>query len=275
LWSALVELIDLRPSQRVTKLALRDAPQRVASLDDVVVRCRGGLGRNERRRLSGGCGRHGSVDRVGVGRQGRVGEDERGDRPTANERTTGTRSSGRGVARAGGEGEAGDDDSGDESAGDGLEDPGNGKAGGVVPGECGGDLDSDRRHEGGPGDPDDDSEGIDEGLVGDALAVEGAADLVGAGNVVWEGPAHEVPERPGDAGDQGGEQHESGEALDDPDKAGHGLAPCSAVAVPVPVTVRWSIPARERIWVGWLMVTVTVTCSPLTATVPVCPAAAR
>ncbi len=31
------------------------------------------------------------------------------------------------------------------------------------------------------------------------------------------------------------------------------------------------MPASERIWVGWLMVTVTVTCSPLTVTVPVCP----
>ena len=112
-------------------------------------------------------------------------------------------------------------------------------------------------------------------LVGDALAVEGAADLGGAGNVVREGPADEVPQRPGDAGDQGGEQDEGGEALDDPNDAGHGSSPCSAVAVPVPVTVRWSIPARERIWVGWLMVTVTVTCSPLTATVPVWPAAAR
>jgi hypothetical protein len=97
------------------------------------------------------------------------------------------------VARAGGEGEAGDDDGGNESAGDGLEDPCDGEAGGVVAGECGGDLDGDRRHEGGPGDPDDDGEGVDEGLVGDALAVEGAADLGGGGNVVWKGPADEVP----------------------------------------------------------------------------------
>ena len=100
--------------------------------------------------------------------------------------------------------------------------------------------------------------------VGDALAVEGPADLRRAGNVVWEGPADEVPQRPRDAADEGGEQHEGTETLGDAGEAGHGLPPCSAVAVPVPETVMWSIPAKERIWVGWLMVTVTVTCSPFT-----------
>ena len=150
------------------------------------------------------------------GRQGGVGDDERGDgRPSADERSAAAGSPGRGVAGAGGEGEAGDDDRGDESPGDGLEDPGHREAGGVAAGECGGDLDGERDDQDGPGDPHDHGEGVDEGLGRDALAVEGPADLRGGGNVVREGPADEVPQRPRDAADQDGEQHEGAEAFDD------------------------------------------------------------
>ena len=54
-----------------------------------------------------------------------------------------------------------------------------------------------------------------------------------------EGPTDEVPECPGDAGGDAGEETESTEALCDvPDTGHHGPPFCSAVAVPVPVTVR-------------------------------------
>jgi hypothetical protein len=58
--------------------------------------------------------------------------------------------------------------------------------------------------------------------------------------MVREGPTDEVPERPGDAGGEGGEETESTEALYDVPDTAHQTGPlfCSAVAVPVPVTVR-------------------------------------
>jgi hypothetical protein len=59
--------------------------------------------------------------------------------------------------------------------------------------ECGGDFDDERDHQDSPRNPHDHGEGVDEGLVGDALAIEGSADLRRAGNVVWEGPSDEVP----------------------------------------------------------------------------------
>ena len=59
----------------------------------------------------------------------------------------------------------------------------------------------------------------------------------GAGNVVWEGPADEVPQRPGDADDQDDEQHEGSEALDDVDEAGHGLRLARRWRCRCPVTV--------------------------------------
>ncbi len=153
--------------------------------------------------------------------------------------------------------------------------PGDGQVGWVASGEGGGDLDRQRGDQGGPGEPDHHGQGVDEGLGRDALAVEGAADLGGARHVVRERPADEVPQRPGDPAHEGGEQHQGAEPLGDANEPAHGAPPCSAVAVPVPLTVRWSMPATERIWVGWLMVTVTVTCSPLTVTVPVCPDCVR
>ena len=57
--------------------------------------------------------------------------------------------------------------------------------------------------------------------------------------MVREGPADEVPECPGDAGGDAGEETESTEAFEDvPDTGHYGPPFCSAVAVPVPVTVR-------------------------------------
>ena len=142
------------------------------------------------------------------------------------------------MARSRGEGEEGDQHGGDEPPGQGLEDAGQGQARGVLPGEGGGDLDGDRGDEDGPGEPDHHGQGVDEGLVGDAVAVEGATDLAGGGDVVREGPADEVPQRPRDAGDQDGQERQGGETLEDASDPGHGTAllPCSAVAVPVPVT---------------------------------------
>jgi hypothetical protein len=75
----------------------------------------------------------------------------------------------------------------------------------MASGECGGDLDRQGDHQDSPRDPHDHGEGVDECLVGDALAVKGPADLRRAGNVVWERPADEVPQRPRDAADEQGE----------------------------------------------------------------------
>jgi hypothetical protein len=86
-----------------------------------------------------------------------------------------------------------------------LEHPGYREVGGVATGECGGHFDDERDDQDGPGDPDDHGESVDEGLIGDALAVEGSADLRRVGNVVREGPADEVPKRPGDGADEDGE----------------------------------------------------------------------
>ena len=119
------------------------------------------------------------------------------------------------------QGEAGDDDRGDEPPGDGLEDPGDREVGGVAAGERGGDLDREGGDEGGPGGPDHDGERVDEALGGDALAVEGPADLAGGGKVVRERPADEVPQRPGHAGHQADEHAEGGEPFDETGEAGH------------------------------------------------------
>src|ERR1017187_3678064 len=90
-----------------------------------------------------------------------------------------------------------------------------------------------------------------------------------------QGPANEVPQGPRDAEHNGAQNNERPHAFGEADQADHGAFPCSAVAVPVPVTVRWSIPAMSRICVAWVIDTLTVTTSPFTATVPVCPAAAK
>lgn len=61
-----------------------------------------------------------------------------------------------------------------------------------------------------------------------------------------------------DAGDEKGESR----PLCDPDSAGHfpgPVTPCSATALPWPVTVRMAILARPRIWIGWMIDTLTST----------------
>ena len=171
---ALVELVDLRPIQRVAELSLGDAPERVAALDDVCARRDGGscrvAGRGE-----GGCGRFGR----GRERLGGTGENQRGDwlASTKRRQAAAERSKCSHLGRARCEGEGGDDDSGDEPAGDRLEDPGEREPGGAAPGEGGGDLNGDGGDEHGPGDPDGGGEGVDEGLVGDASLIEGVAEL--------------------------------------------------------------------------------------------------
>ena len=111
-------------------------------------------------------------------------------------------------------------------------------------GQGGGDLNEEGGDEGGPAEPHHDGQGVDEGLGGNALTVERPAHLGGRGDVVRKGPADEVPERPGHPDYQAGEQGERSETFDQLRDLGHGFA-CSAVAVPLPDTVRWSIPERE------------------------------
>jgi hypothetical protein len=77
----------------------------------------------------------------------------------------------------------------------------------VASGEGSGNLNDDGRDEHGPGDPDHHGQGVDQGLIGDALLVEGVAHLSGRGQVVWERPANEVPERPRDPGGEGSEEN--------------------------------------------------------------------
>ena len=134
---------------------------------------------------------------------------------------------------------------------DGLEDPGHGQVPGPATREGGRDLNSKGGEERGPGDPDDDGEGVDESLVRDSLVIEHPTDLGRRGHVVRKGPADEMPERPRDGPDDDDEEYESAEAFDDSRaSAPHGVLPCSAVALPVPVTVTWSMPASERICMG-------------------------
>jgi hypothetical protein len=169
---ALVELVDLRPAQRVAELSLGNAPERVAAPDDICARRVGG---RDPGRAEVCCGRF----RNGQERLGGTGQDQgygrlasAGCRKAAAERSKCSP-----LGRSGCEGESGDDDSGDEPAGDRLEDPGERKPGGLSPGERGGDLNGDGGDEHGPGDPDSGGEGVDEGLVGNASLIEGVAEL--------------------------------------------------------------------------------------------------
>jgi hypothetical protein len=180
------------------------------------------------------------------------------------------------VAGPGCQRQDGDENGGDEPSGDRLEDPGNREPGGVPAGQSSGKLDDDGHDKHGPGDPNHHGESVDKGLIGDALLVQGVAYLSRGGQVVWEGPADEMPQRPGDPNHEAGEETKGADTLEQPTEARHPAAPfCSAVAVPVPVTVRWLIPAMLNICIGWVIETVTVTWSPFTSTVPVWPAAAR
>ena len=142
-----------------------------------------------------------------------------------------------GVAWAGGECQAGDGHGGDEAAGERLEGPGEGEAAGATPREGGGDLGCQRGHERDPGEPDHHGEGVDEGLGGDAVVVEGPADLGGGGHVVREGPADEVPQRPRDASDERDQERQGAETLGD---AGEAAAHVSRLAR------RWPCPSRSR-----------------------------
>ena len=275
--TAEVELVDLGPSEGIAELALSDAPEGVAPLHRVRDRRRGWLDWSKCRRPIDGRvdgGRRSRGDRRRVAGEDGVADDQRGGWSARRQADAGPCCWRRGVGGLGGEREAGDDDGGEESPGEGLEGSGDGEPAGAPAGERGGNLNGERCDEDDPGEPDDHGEGVDEGLGGDALTVEGAAELCGRGEVVWQRPADEVPERPGGPGDEADKHGEGGDPLEEVDDLGHGLA-CSAVAVPDPLTVRWSMPTRESSWAGWLMVTVTVTWSPSTATVPVRPDWAR
>jgi hypothetical protein len=107
------------------------------------------------------------------------------------------------VADSRGERQTGDQDGGDQRAGERLKDTGERESPGVAAGNGGGDLGGEGNDQNGPRDPDHCGEGVDEGLRRDPLAVEGSANLGGGREVMREGPADEVPERPGNAGRQG------------------------------------------------------------------------
>jgi hypothetical protein len=119
------------------------------------------------------------------------------------------------------EGEAGDHDGGDEAAGEGLEDAGDREAPGAPSRQRGGDLGGDRGDEDGPGDPHHHRQRVDEGASRDPVAVERVADLCCGGDVVREGPADVVPQRPGDAGHEGGEEDERPEPFGEVFEPGH------------------------------------------------------
>jgi hypothetical protein len=102
------------------------------------------------------------------------------------------------VAGSRNEGQGADDDGGHEMAGNWLKDSRHRQVSGMATREGGGDLGDKSDDERGPGNPDDDGERIDQGLVRDALAIEGSTHLAGRGDAVRERPAHEVPQRPRD-----------------------------------------------------------------------------
>jgi len=125
------------------------------------------------------------------------------------------------MGRPGGKGEAGDDDCCDEASGERLEDAGDREAPGAPAGERGGDLGGDRGDKYRPGDPHHDRQDVDEGPPGDAVLGEHVADLTGGGDVVRERPADVVPQRPGDAGNEGSEEREGAEAFGEACGTGH------------------------------------------------------
>jgi hypothetical protein len=106
------------------------------------------------------------------------------------------------------DGEDGDDDRGYEPTSERLEEAGQRQPRHASPGEGGRELSGDRDHQDCPGNPDHQGQGVHKGLVGNALLVEGAADLARGRDMMRKGPANEVPQGPRDSDDQCEEEHE-------------------------------------------------------------------
>jgi hypothetical protein len=89
-----------------------------------------------------------------------------------------------------------------------------------------------------PRDPDHNSERFDEYLIRDAVLIEPPTQLVPIRYSVRQRPANEVPQCQGETDYEDCQQPKRGDSSAEVTKAPHGPLPCSAVAVPVPVTVK-------------------------------------